>query len=286
MTSLKSFFRIPKLPDKRRIIALVTFCVAVYSITLSWLAITWYQLDTTVPFHWFDDSRGWLMIDKFGHFFSVYFVASILSKVWRWTGCSPTTCLWIGAGIAFLSHSTYEIFDGFSKGYGASATDILANFLGVSFFIFNYWVWGRMKIFPRLSFHPSVYAHLRPLFFGDTFIQQLLKDYNGHTFWFSLDINALTGRKLLPSWMLISVGYGADGILGGDDNIWEDKSGKVHDYSHIVRSTRWMLSLDINWNVLEKSRFKFLSNLFIYIKTPMPTLEINYRGLRWHWFYF
>ena len=286
-SQLKILLAIPKAPVRGRVVIFVLICLILYSATLVGLLIAWYALDTTVPFHWFNDSAGWLFVDKFGHFYIAFIECSILSKVWRWTGLTEKRCILIASGIAFVSQSSYEIFDGFSASYGASATDILANAMGVAVFVMQFNFFKRLFLSLKFSFHATSFAHLRPIIFGDSIIQQILKDYNGQTYWFTFDLNELTRRRVLPSWLFITVGYGGDGMLGGDDNVWTSEDGEVHDYSHVVRTSRVMFSIDFNWSRITNKYVRYLCHIFTYIKFPTPTVEINVaKGFRFHWIYF
>ena len=272
---------------KVRIILLTALCLFIYSTTLAGLILTWYKIDTTVPFHWFDDSKGWLFIDKFGHFFTAFIECSILTSWWCWSGLPHKKCLIIASCWAFFAQSSYEIFDGLSAGYGASITDIIANGAGVLVVCIQFFTFKKLILFSKLSFHPTHYAPLRPEFFGTNAIQQFLKDYNGQTFWFTLDFNGLLKRNILPSWLYITVGYGADGMLGGDDNIWTDKNQVTHDFSNVTRSSRLLLSIDFNWDKIKNKRLHALLYIFNYVKFPAPTIEFHFhKGLRFHFLYF
>lgn len=282
-----NIFKIAKSPNHIRVLLFSIFCFFLYSSTLIVLLITWYQLDTSVPFHWFDDSKGWLLIDKFGHSFTAFVECSLLYKVWNWTGLSKNKCLIISTTMAFISQSSYEIFDGFSAGYGASFSDIFANLFGVLLYSVQILLFNKLLIESKFSFHTTVYAHLRPTFFGENILQQFLKDYNGQTYWFTFDINQLLNRRILPPWLFISVGYAAEGLLGGDDNIWISKDGMVHDYSNIQRTSRILFTIDFNWSLIKNPTLNSIGQFFNYAKFPTPTLEINLdKGFIFHWLYF
>lgn len=281
------FFALPASASKGRIVVLLLACVLVYTSTLAALWIAWYKPDTTVPFHWFDDSGGWMLMDKFGHFFTAFVECSVLAKVWRWTGLSMKQCLFIGAGMAIVAQCSYELFDGLSAGYGASVTDLVANVLGVGAVLLQFFFFKRLLVFSKFSFHTTALAYLRPAFFGESIFQQVLKDYNGQTYWFTLDVNGMLGRKVFPDWLFFSVGYGADGLLGGDDNVWTEKSGIQRDYSHILRSNRLLFSFDFNWDKVSNSFLRKACQVFLYIKFPAPAVEFHaVKGLRFYWMYF
>ena len=80
-----------------------------------------------------------------------------------------------------------EIFDGYSEAYGASAGDLIANATGSLFFLAQQKVWGEQRLIPRFSFRRTGYPSLRPDVLGDTRVSEILKDYNGQTYWVSID---------------------------------------------------------------------------------------------------
>jgi hypothetical protein len=130
---------------------------------------------------------------------------------------------------------------------------------------------------------------LRPDLLGSTFLQQTVKDYNGQTYWLSIDANKIFNSKVLPGWLLLTVGYGAEGLLGGHDNVWENKEGNTTDYSAVTRTKRVLISIDINRDYFNnKGRLlMYLVAPFALLKFPAPALEFNgERGLIFHPIYF
>jgi hypothetical protein len=60
---------------------------------------------------------------------------------------------------------------------------------------------------------------LRPNVLGENFLQQTLKDYNGQTYWLSINVASfLSDDTRFPKWLNVAVGYGADGLIGGTEN--------------------------------------------------------------------
>ena len=287
MNWLRYFLKPAESLDRKRLWQIALFVSALYAVTISYLILYWYHLETRMPFHWFDDSLGWLQMDKGGHIYGAFTECSLGIRALLWAGVSrKRSCFW-AAFISFSTQTSYEIFDGFCDGYGASVTDIIANAIGVLLPAIQYWCWGKLKLFNKISFYPSALIPLRPQFFGDSLPQQFLKDYNGLTFWFSVDLNTMTGKKILPKWLLLTFGYSADGLLGGDDNIWTDKDGTLHDYSHIARARKFVFSIDFNWGLLQQPGWKTIGAIFTHIKFPTPALEWHTsKGFRWHWWYF
>lgn len=268
-------------------IPLILFAI-VYALLLLWLSSIWYNSYTT--FHFFDDLFEWEYLDKAGHFFASFYIGLFACEaLGNSKNLNPSlrkkwTCF---AGFYLLL--PIEILDGFSLNYGASIVDLAANLLG-SIFCIGY-ISNKLvsTAIPKFSFHTTAFAIMRPELLGSNFVQQVVKDYNGQTYWLSIDINSIFNRKILPSWLLLTIGYGADGLLGGHDNVWQNTEGKTFDYSNVERAKRFFISVDLNASVLRgKSKvFSYLFAPFILLKFPGPAIEINVeRGIVFHPIYF
>ncbi len=142
---------------------------------------------------------------------------------------------------------------------------------------------------PKFSFHVTPYSIIRPELLGSNVFQQTIKDYNGQTYWLSLDLNRILNANVLPGWLMLTIGYGAEGLLGGHDNVWSTKEGEPKDYSSVARTKRIFISVDVNANYLrEKNRWlNYLFAPFVFIRFPSPAIEFNFeRGIIFHPVYF
>ena len=112
--------------------------------------------------------------------------------------------------------------------------------------------------------------------FGSFILANIVKDYNGQTYWLSFSPNLFLKNKLFPDWFLVSVGYGADNLLGGHDNVWENNNETL-DYSHLARSRELHLSLDITLQHLkfENKIMKFIRLAFSCLKAPFPAIVFS-----------
>jgi hypothetical protein len=160
--------------------------------------------------------------------------------------------------------------------YGASLLDILANLLGSSLFLGQRIFWSKIMVWPKFSFHPTSFAPLRPALLGDGFLSQILKDYNGQTFWYSAQFKILP----LPNWITLAVGVGAEGMIYGRDH--ENALANFSPYR------KYYLSLDLNLSQLQTSSKLLNSALYILniFKFPAPAIEFSTRGIRFHPIYF
>jgi len=261
---------------------------AVYLISLLWLSSVWYNAYT--GFHFFDDLYEWEFLDKFGHFFTSFHIGLFFYKIFGdQNNLNPSLRKKWVCFSGFVLLLPIEILDGFSMNYGASPADLMANGLGALFCYSHITYQVLSHTIPKFSFHPTSLSIIRPELLGSNIFQQTIKDYNGQTYWLPLDVNKMVNAKILPDWLMLTVGYGAEGLLGGHDNVWETKSKETKDYSSVVRTRRLFLSLDINANHFrDKSKlWNYLFSPFVIIKFPAPTIEFNFeRGLIFHPIYF
>ncbi len=257
-----------------------------YSATMFSLNQLWYKNYSHSSFHFFDDSGEWLQMDKAGHGFSSYYLSNMLSKGFSWTGMNRKSSVLWGTGIAFVAMSSIEIFDGYSSKWGASWTDVSANLCGGLLFASQELAFKKQVFRLKFSFHPSGWATYRPDALGDNVIQQIVKDYNGQTYWLSGNMKSITGFKGIPAWLNISIGYSGEEMLGGNDNLdvsWEFAQGQTP-----VRYRQYYLSLDADLTRLKvKNRLvKGLLSIFNSIKIPFPALVYEKNKLKINPLYF
>jgi hypothetical protein len=237
--------------------------LAGYGLGMYGLDRLWYAQEGRGRFHFFDDSRQWQQMDKFGHSYTSYQIGRVAHHSLLQSGVAPNKALWWGGGMGFLMLLPIEILDGFSPTYGASWSDLVANGLGSALFISQESLWGKQRLLMKFSYRPTLYAPLRPNMLGNNHLQRLLKDYNGQRYWFS--VAPLPTHKRL-SFVAFSVGYGAENMLFGSptDNLEAGYEGY----------RRYHFSIDIDWQRI-KTRRRSLKTLFFFlncVKMPAPTL--------------
>jgi len=273
-----------------RFIFLSSSVITVYGITLYGLDKLWYADYPKGKFRWADDSKEWLQVDKAGHMVTSYLEAYYLTQILRWSGVEQKKAAIYGGLTAFIFQNTIEVFDGFSELWGASVSDIAANFLGAALMTTQELVWEEQRI--KLKLLP-VFTHFSDpelrtrseQLYGKSLLQRSLKDYNSIHVWMSINPASFTGKDGKFSWLNIAIGYGAGGMFGGYDNIWTDADGIIHDRTDIERYRKFMLSLDVDLSrVKTKSRYlRQVLDLVNIIKVPFPTIEWNTKGeLRVH----
>lgn len=260
--------------------AVVISEVALGGLTLVALNQMWYADYPKSNFHTINDTNEWLLMDKFGHAFSAYQLGRVGANVLNWSGVSKKDQLIFGGTLGFTFLTAVEVFDGFSKEWGFSWADIGANALGSGLFIGQELLWNEQRINLKYSFHTTQYAAQRPDKLGEGLAEEMLKDYNGQTYWLSANVYSFFKKSKVPKWFNIAFGYGADGMLTGvsDSN-----------YTNQNRLRQYYFSLDLDLTRVHTNShvLKTLFDIISVFKLPFPTLELNSKGrVKLHAIYF
>lgn len=252
-------------------------------LTLIGLNQLWYKDYPQSNFHTLNDNDEWLQMDKLGHVFTSYQLGRIGANVLNWSGVRKKDQLIYGATLGFVFLTTVEIFDGFSEEWGFSWGDMLANATGTGLYIGQELLWQEQRFTLKYSFHQTEYAPQSPDKLGDGFMEEILKDYNGQTYWLSANLHSFFKESKIPKWFNVALGYGVDGMLTGNnesvDNLLINQNGKRQFY----------LSLDVDLTKIHTNShvLKTLFDVFNLIKVPFPTLEFTQEnGIKLHAIYF
>ncbi|MEY8847588.1 DUF2279 domain-containing protein [Psychroserpens sp. XS_ASV72] len=253
------------------------------SMALIGLDQLWYADYPRSSFHTLDDSGEWLQMDKLGHVFSAYQLGKVGADALKWSGVQKKDQLIYGATLGFTFLTAIEVMDGYSAEWGFSWTDMAANSLGTGLFIGQELLWEEQRILMKYSFHQTQYASQRPDKLGNGFMEEFLKDYNGQTYWLSANVKSFFKSSKIPRWFNIAIGYGAEGMLTGNDESVDNL------FINQNRQRQFYLSLDVDLSKIKtKSRLlQSLFDVFNTIKVPFPTLEFNDKnGFKLHYIYF
>lgn len=250
-----------------------------------WLDQEWYAQYPRSRFKWFDDSKEWLQIDKIGHAYSNYIITDIGYNCYRWIGLKPKHAAIAGGATSWLLVSTIELLDGTSEKWGASASDLIANSLGVLLSGTQLYLWQKQKIRLKNSFHffpyPSgVLGQRSRELYGTGPAERLLKDYNNINIWLSVNPSDFNKRQQKLTWLSVAVGYGAGDMYGGFSNVWKDENGVIQDFSHVQRYRKFFVALDYDLSKI-RTPYRLLNGLLYatnYIKLPSPAIEFNTKG--------
>lgn len=244
--------------------------IVLYSATMYGLNELWYKDYPKSSFHWINDNYNWLQMDKLGHATTAYQVGMLGKDLMKWGGVSEKKALWYGGLYGAFFLTSIETLDGFSKEWGASWGDLIANTSGTFIFICQELIWKEQRIQMKYSFRPSKYAKYNPDLLGTNFLQQSLKDYNGQIYWLSFNINSFK-KTFFPDWLNMSLGYGANGMYDGNAN----EEGTHREF---------YTSLDVNLRKIKTDK-KFLDKalkILSFIKVPMPAFKLSQNKLTFY----
>jgi uncharacterized protein YfiM (DUF2279 family) len=260
---------------------------AIYGTSFIYLNEAWYKGYPRSSFHSFNDFGEWMQIDKVGHAWTAYTASRISSALWQWTGVNSENSVLLGSGTSLLYMLSIEYLDGRSAEWGWSWGDVAADISGAALFAVQQEAWNDQRIQLKFSSHrnkygPDLTTRAHELF-GKSLPEQILKDYNAQTYWLSFNINSFLKSKNFPDWLNISIGYGANGMLGGRANLAYDKNGDVtFDRRDIKRYRQWYIAPDIDLTKIKTSSH-FLHTFFGVLnsfKFPAPALEFSNKKLK------
>ncbi len=279
---------------KKRIWLVAGGNVVAYGATMIGLYSAWYKNYPQTGFHSFNDWPEWKQVDKVGHFYSAYIESRASMELWRWTGIDRKKRIWIGGMSGAFYQTVIEVLDGFSAGWGWSWADFGANILGSGALVAQEFAWNDQRIKLKFSFHNKTYSdpalnQRSDVLFGETASERFIKDYNGQTYWASANLKSFFPKSNLPPWLSLSVGYGAEGLFGGTQNIAKDVNGNItFNRPDIKRYRQWYLAPDIDLSKIKTNSkgLKFFLTFLSAFKFPAPALEFSNGKFKAHAVYF
>lgn len=287
-------------PHKGRIIGLTAWSLGSYTATMISLNNVWYSQYERSSFHFFNDNKQWLQMDKVGHAWTSYSEGLYGVALFRWAGLQDKKAIWIGGMVGTFFQAGIEVLDGFSAQWGASVGDLVANSTGSAMVIAQELAWKEQRIRLKFSAHQPDYSEFdAPLqaravdLYGTGIAEQLLKDYNGQTYWLSVNPSAFmknsNSNSKFPKWLNVAVGYGGEGIFGANANQWTDDNDVYWDYEGTIPQNRqYYFSLDVDLDRIQTNSklLKVVLGAVNILKFPAPTLEFGKNGTKFHAIYF
>ena len=244
----------------------------------------WYKDYKKSDFHFKNDNAHWLQMDKAGHVYSSYHLGRFSAELLDWSGVSKKNQLIYGATTGFVFLTAVEVMDGYSAEWGFSWGDVMANASGTALYVGQELLWDEQRIVPKFSFHQTPYAGARPEVLGNGLSEEILKDYNGQTYWLSVNMHSFFKESKIPKWLNVAIGYGAEGMMGAEDGLINTIFLPEKE-----RTRQFYVSLDLDLTKIktENHFLKTLFSVFNSIKVPAPTLEFReLGGLKGHLIYF
>jgi hypothetical protein len=238
------------------------------------LYFLWYKKFPKSRFHYFNDNSEWLQMDKVGHATTAYTIGLIQHDLMRTCGVKEGPSILIGSLSALGYMSIIEVMDGFSTHWGFSKGDMLANIIGTGLFAAQQKWWGEQRMSLKFSFHHTMFATYNPSELGNNWKSRIIKDYNGQTYWLSLNIKSfLSARSNFPAWANLAFGYGAEGMLGANSNPAEINGKKIPEFK---RYRQFYIAPDADlFRIQSSTLFNDAAYAIRFLKIPSPALEFN-----------
>ena len=251
-----------------------------YSAALYGLGQLWYKDQGLESFHFFNDNPEWNQVDKVGHFFSTYHFSRLGDNVLSWAGIKKKKAAFWGAFVGTAILIPIEMLDGFSPDFGFSYGDMIANLAGSAFYLGQELLWNEQRIKPKMSFHQTSLAQIKPDLLGDGLAQEVFKDYNGQTYWLSFDISAFAKKSNFPKWLNLAIGYGAHDMVRA-----REEQNNLEGFQSYRQG---YLGIDFDLTAIQTNRKWLKTALFILdiFKLPAPALSFSSKGTKVHLFYY
>ena len=211
-------------------------------------------------FNWTRDWRYALGADKVGHAVMPYIATDLYRGALEWSGLSHRSALWTAAGVSWTYMAYIEVRDGFSKEWGFSWGDMIANTIGVGWRVAeDYWP-AMQGVRFKVSYWPS--EAWRAGLYGS-----IVDDYESTYHWGSVDPEIFmpdSWGDIWPDWLNIALAHTVEGIVDYDG------SGRH----------RFYLALDIDTEGLPGggSFWRVVKRVLNYYHFPLPAIRIG-RGL-------
>lgn len=272
--------------DRSRVNRFLLITGAGYTASQVGLYSLWYRDQQRQSFTFFNDAPQWKQVDKTGHAYSAYHLSHLGSRAFLNAGMPVRKSYWYGALMGKLMLLPVEFFDAYSEAYGFSWADVAANTAGALLLPLQYEIWREVRVHPKFSFQRTSFASLRPNTLGSGLHEEMIKDYNGQTYWLSFDLHRFFPGRSFPKWLNLAVGYGAENMIFARDH--ENQSVGMQPYR------QWYLAPDIDLSHYRKEPSSFGNKLFngiLYvvnlIHLPAPALGYESgRGFRFYPLYF
>jgi hypothetical protein len=269
--------------SKKRLAIVTSTEAALYGSSMIGLNQLWYANYPRASFHFFNDNYEWMQMDKCGHFTTSYYIGKVGIGLLKWSGVERKKAIWYGGILGSIYQNTIEVMDGYSSEWGFSVGDFTANTCGSILVIAQELAWDEQRVSLKFSYLPSPYQPYRKDELGSNWKESWLKDYNGQTYWISVNLASFMKKSTkFPHWLNLAMGYGANGMTGGDFNPpYIDADGWQINF---VRYRQFYLSLDADLSRIPvKSKFlKTVFNTIGFIKLPAPSIEFNRWGVGGH----
>lgn len=264
------------IPNPNRLKDIALYGGIGYGTSMLILSQAWYKEQGFDRFKFFNDNAEWKQVDKVGHTFTTYNFSRVNYELLRQTHLSDHKAIAWSSALSTLLLLPVEILDGFSPDFGFSYGDMIANAAGSGLFFAQQKVWNEQRIKIKWSFHETSLASQRPNLLGSGLLEELLKDYNGQTYWASFDIHAFAKESRFPKWLNLAIGYGAQNMVFARDD------QNINAGFNNFRQYYFGIDFDLSYIKTDKKWLKVLLFMADMVRLPAPALEFNQNGVKAH----
>ena len=237
----------------------------------------WYKNYARSDFHFFDDLKEWNGMDKIGHACTSYQLNKISHSLFKKNNIKKP--LLKSSVYTFGYMLGVELLDGYSTEWGFSIYDVIGNGLGTILYTFQERKFKNQLFKIKFSSNKSTYASCRPSLLGENRLQQILKDYNGQTYWLTFNYNELWNKRIkLFDYIDFAFGYSIDGFTGGHNNPEISSCNcLISNCNNLKRTSQFIFSVDLNTSKI-KNKHPILGKFllpFDIVKIPFPAFILN-----------
>ncbi|MDH7514558.1 MAG: DUF2279 domain-containing protein [Bacteroidota bacterium] len=208
-----------------------------------------------------------LNVDKIGHIWGTQAYANTLYHLFRWTNMREEPAMWWSSGLALFFQTEMEMTDAFYKAWGWSWWDVGANVIGAAYPNLQR-AWPPLSsVCLKMSYRPS-------RLITQKWVDYVLKDYDGFTFWLALTVEDVLPaglKRFWPDWLGIAVGYGAANTVIAKNTYNTDRNNIG------LGDQEWYIALDYDLRRLpgDSPLLKFLKEELNLLHFPSPAIRIT-----------
>tara|TARA_Y100000589_G_scaffold245871_1_gene233611 strand:+ start:29 stop:925 length:897 start_codon:yes stop_codon:yes gene_type:complete len=271
-------FLLKENPEVNKKLFLKTTYSLSYASSLYFLDKLWYSDYPRSNFHFINDNKNWMFMDKLGHAFTSYQLGIYGYNSFKWAGYDEMTSILYGGLSGSIFLSAVEIMDGFSSQWGASYGDFFANSAGSILFIGQQLIFDTQKINLKFSYFPSKTRVENKRLLGNNEIEAIFKDYNAQNYWLTFNLQEILNINSNNNieWLNIAIGYGANNLIQANNS------------NNSTAYRQYFLSLDVDFSKvnIENKLLEKIVKILSFIKIPAPTLEFSKNNVIFHKIYF
>lgn len=231
----------------------------------------WWK-DNRRSFHFQEDLKYGLNVDKLGHVYGGVAAAFIFRKSFLWAGLPETQALFYGSGASLLFQTYVEIEDGFST-WGFDRVDFASDVAGAAYPVVQHYVPVLQNFNFKFSYRPSELINEAG---GSGFRGQkhiVFDDYEGQTIWLSINVHNLlpeNAKQFWPEWLCLAGGYG------------------VRDVVSTNPYRVYFIAIDLDFTKIipgDSAFLKTLSEVLNFFHFPLPGVKVS-PDVVWYGLYF